>query len=187
MRLPMFVCLSVCEQDYSKTRAWIWMKYCMSADVGTRTKWLTFEPDPDYSLDTRTGLLSPISYALQRGILLHRENPTYAYWRGWSLQRGVVLKWFYSLWAMGTPLSEVRALYQVPCCLIWIITNVAIHLVGKIPSWRRHLRELLRRVTTFLLAKKLPRSSPDRQTGVHYYHYYLVFFILFISCDYFSL
>jgi len=32
------------------------------------------------SPDARTGLLSPISYALQRGILLHRENPTYRYW-----------------------------------------------------------------------------------------------------------
>ena len=39
--------------------------------------WLTFEPDPDYSPDPGTGLLSPISYALQYGILLRRENPTY--------------------------------------------------------------------------------------------------------------
>ena len=29
-------------------------------------------------------------------------------------QRGVVLKWFYSLRAVGTPLSEVNALYRVP-------------------------------------------------------------------------
>jgi len=42
---------------------------------------LTFEPDPDYSLDARTELLSPISYALQRGILLlRRENPMHMYW-----------------------------------------------------------------------------------------------------------
>ena len=41
------VCLSVCEQDYSKKRAWIWMKCCVSTDVGTWTNWLTFEPDPD--------------------------------------------------------------------------------------------------------------------------------------------
>jgi len=27
-----------------------------------------------------TGLLSAISYALKRGILLRRENPTYRYW-----------------------------------------------------------------------------------------------------------
>ena len=31
------VCLSVCVQDYSKTRAWIWMKFCVSTDVGTGT------------------------------------------------------------------------------------------------------------------------------------------------------
>ena len=31
-----------------------------------------------------------------------------------SLQRGVVLKWFYSPRAVGTPLSEVRALHRVP-------------------------------------------------------------------------
>ena len=38
------------------------MKCCMSTDVGTWTNWLTFEPDPDYSSDAGTGLLSPISY-----------------------------------------------------------------------------------------------------------------------------
>jgi len=56
------------------------MKCCVSTDIGTRTNWLTFEPDPDYSSDAGTGLLSSISYALQRGILLRRENPTYRYW-----------------------------------------------------------------------------------------------------------
>ena len=30
-----FVCLSVCVQDYSKARAWIWMKCCVSTDIGT--------------------------------------------------------------------------------------------------------------------------------------------------------
>jgi len=38
------------------------MKCCVSTDVGTWTNWLTFEPDPDYSPDTGTGLLSPLSY-----------------------------------------------------------------------------------------------------------------------------
>jgi len=56
----LFVCLSVCVQDYSKTRAWIWMKCCVSTDVGTWTNWLTFEPDRDHSPDAGTGLLSPI-------------------------------------------------------------------------------------------------------------------------------
>jgi len=48
--------------------------------IGTWTNWLTFEPHRDYSRDAGTGLLSPISYALQRIILLRRENPTYRYW-----------------------------------------------------------------------------------------------------------
>jgi len=56
------------------------MKYCMSTDVRTWTNWLTFEPDPDYSPDAGTVLFSPISYALQRRILLRQENPTYRYW-----------------------------------------------------------------------------------------------------------
>jgi len=102
---------------HSLPRAWIWMKCCVSTDVGTWTNWLTLEPDPDYSPDAGTGLLSPISYALQRGILLRRENPAYAYWHDRSLQRGVVLKWFYSPRAVGTPLSEVRVLYRVPSSL----------------------------------------------------------------------
>jgi len=55
------------------------MKCCVSTDVGTWTNWLTLEPDPDYSPDAGTGLLSPISYALQHRILLRRENPTYLY------------------------------------------------------------------------------------------------------------
>jgi len=41
---------------------------------------VTFEPNPDYSPDAGTGLLSPISYALQCGILLCLENRTYSYW-----------------------------------------------------------------------------------------------------------
>jgi len=40
MFLPVFICLSVCEHDYSK-------KVCMDLDemlhVGTRTNWLTFD------------------------------------------------------------------------------------------------------------------------------------------------
>ena len=56
------------------------MKYCMSTDDGTWTNRSIFEPDPDYSPDARTGLLSPISHALQRGIVLRRKNPTYMYW-----------------------------------------------------------------------------------------------------------
>jgi len=35
-----------------------------------------------------------------------------------SLQRGGVLKWFYSPWAVGTPLSEVNAHYRVQQALL---------------------------------------------------------------------
>ena len=55
-RVCLSVCLSVCEQDYSKRREWISMKCCVSTDVGTWTNWLTFEPDPDYTPDARFAL-----------------------------------------------------------------------------------------------------------------------------------
>ena len=85
----LFVCLSVClsvSKITQKTRTWIWMKCCVSTDVGTWMNWLTFEPDLDYSPDNnnntttykapyhvhkvttrapRTRLLSPISYRLR--------------------------------------------------------------------------------------------------------------------------
>jgi len=56
------VCLFVCVQDYSKTRACIRMKCCVPTGVGTWTNWLIFEPDPDYSPDPKTRFLPPISY-----------------------------------------------------------------------------------------------------------------------------
>jgi len=112
------VCLCVSKITQKRLPAWIWMKCCLSTDVGTRTNWLTFEPDPDYSPDAGTRLLSPISYALQRGILLRRESPTYRYWYACRLpQPRVVLTWFYSLLAEGTPLLEVHhvhALHRLP-------------------------------------------------------------------------
>ena len=58
------VCLSVClsVSKITQKHVWILMKCCVSTDVGTWTNWLTFEPDPDHSLDTGFGLLSPVSY-----------------------------------------------------------------------------------------------------------------------------
>jgi len=61
---PALVCLSVCLSVclcaiLLKTRAWIWMKCCVSTYVGTWTNWLTFEPDPDHNPDAGTGLLLP--------------------------------------------------------------------------------------------------------------------------------
>jgi len=106
----LFICLSVCEQDYSKRRSWIWMKCCVSTDVGTWTNWLTFEPDPDYGPGAGTGLLSPISYKRWYAEFYVGKIPPI----GIGLQRRVVLRWFYSPRAVRTTLSEVHALYRVP-------------------------------------------------------------------------
>ena len=72
-----FVCLSVCVQDYSKTRAW--MKCCVSTDVGTWTNWLTFEPDLDHSPDPGTGFLPPISYVTLQCCLVCRISRPFPY------------------------------------------------------------------------------------------------------------
>ena len=99
------VCLSVCQQDYSKTRAWIWMKCCVSTDVGTWTNWLIFEPDPDHSPDAGTRLLSPISYkCCYFGKIPHIRIG------GPPLQWRVVLKWFYSLSRWNTFVGGICAL-----------------------------------------------------------------------------
>jgi len=63
MFLPVFVCLLVCMSVSKNTQ-----NACMDLDEMLRVDRcrdmdeLTFEPNPDYSLDARTGLLSPILY-----------------------------------------------------------------------------------------------------------------------------
>ena len=108
------VFLTVCLQDYSKTRAWIWMKCCMSTDIGTWTNLLIFVPYPDYSPDTGTGLLSLISYKCCNAEFYYVGKISRIRIGRPSLQRRVVLKWFYSPRAVGTTLSEVHALCRVP-------------------------------------------------------------------------
>jgi len=77
-----------------------------STDVGTWTKRLTFEPDPDHSPDAETGLLSPISYRLRNFAALPMPASCAAtrnFTSGKShvyvlaAERAVVLKWFHSL------------------------------------------------------------------------------------------
>ena len=53
MFLPVFVCLSVCLSVSKVTQ---------KTDVGTWMNGLTFEPDPGYSPDAGTRLLSRMSY-----------------------------------------------------------------------------------------------------------------------------
>ena len=84
------VCMSVSKISlYSKTRASIWMKCCMSTDVGTRTNGSTFEfvrmPELDCFLRYRVS-------AATRNFTL-RKSDVYVL----PLQRGVVLTWFH--WA----------------------------------------------------------------------------------------
>jgi len=64
-RAPELVCLSVClsVQNYSKTRAWIWMKCCVSTNW---TNWLPFEPYPDHRPDPGTGFTPDFFLILAR-------------------------------------------------------------------------------------------------------------------------
>jgi len=108
------VCLSVCLLARLLRNACMhgfgW-HFCLSTGVGTWTNWSTFEPDPDHSPDAGTALLSPILYALQPGMLLRPENPTYMYWAWLFAAYRSSDTWF---WRVETPLSEVNALYGVP-------------------------------------------------------------------------
>ena len=117
----LFVCLSVflSVKDYSKPRAWISMKCCVSTDVETWTNWLTFEPDSDHSPDVGTGLLHRyrISAAMRNCEILRRENPI----GGAPLERAVVLKWFYSLSRRKTFVGGECALPSA--LLVWTSNN----------------------------------------------------------------
>ena len=68
----------------------------------TWTNWLTFEPDPDHGPDSGTGFFSPIAYALQRGVLLRRENP---YW-----ERVAAYAWFWVVCTATSGKSHVLVL-----------------------------------------------------------------------------
>ena len=106
------VYLSVCLlARLLKTRAWIWVKCCVSTDVGTWTNWMTFEPDPDYSPDAGTGLLSPMSYKRCYAEFYVGKIPRIRIGCP-SLQRRLVLKWFYALQGRSQEfiLTEARGL-----------------------------------------------------------------------------
>jgi len=126
MLLPGFVCLSVSLLAFLRNRLDLLKNACMdldemlrcvSTDVGTWTNWFTFEPEvriivrtpePDCFLRYRMRCNAEFCYVgkIARAGIWGIGRP--------SLQRGVVLKWFYSPRAVGTPLSQVNALYRLP-------------------------------------------------------------------------
>jgi len=109
-------------------RAWIWIKCCMSTDVGTWMDRLTFEPEPDWFLRYRMRCNAKFYYV---GKIPRIGRP--------SLQWGVVLKWFYLPRAMGTSLSEVNALYRVPFYLLFFFCTLllifCIHYIPITSTW----------------------------------------------------
>jgi len=147
MFLPAFVCLFVCLSvcllaRVLKMHAWIWIKCCVSTDVGTWTNWLTFEPYPDYIPGAGTGLLSPISY--KRGYAeFYVGKIRRIRIGGPPLESGMVLKWFYSLSRRNTFAGGTCALPSallvlssfffnfclfVPCGgLSWLHANFLLH------------------------------------------------------------
>ena len=67
----LFICLSVCGQDFSETNGGIFMKFVPEIDLGPRTTPFNFGDDPDTDLDSgsKSGseLLSDISQKLLSG------------------------------------------------------------------------------------------------------------------------
>ena len=55
---------------------------------------INLKPDSYHIPDAGTRLLSPISYALQRGMLVRLENPTYRYWAWLFAARRSSDAWF---------------------------------------------------------------------------------------------
>ena len=126
----------------------------------TWTNSLTFEPDLYYSPDAGTRLLSPISYALQHGILLRRENPTYRYWAPVAVAT-LGFKWFYSPRAVGTTLSEVHALHRLaPSALL--VANCSLIAVNYQQDWCTQCKQL--RNKPVCVMNKVNFSSTNPQT-----------------------
>jgi len=90
------------------------MKCCVSTHVGTWTNWLTFEPDPDYSPDAGTGLLSAMSFNRCCVEFYVGKIPRIRI-GGPALQRGVVFKWFYSL---SRRITFVGDTFSLPSALL---------------------------------------------------------------------
>jgi len=100
MRLPAFVCLSVC------LLARLLKNACMDLDeMFSPIRIIVWLPEPDCFLRYRMRCNAEFYYV--------GKIPRIGIGRP-SLQRREVLKWFYSPRAVGTTLSEVHALHRVP-------------------------------------------------------------------------
>ena len=107
------VCLSVSKITQKRVHGFGWNVACRQMSGHGRTD-LLFSPiriivrmpEPDCFLRYRIS-------AATRNFITSWEIPRIRIGRP-SLQRGVVLKLFYSPRAVGTPLSEVHAIYRVP-------------------------------------------------------------------------
>jgi len=67
MSLPVFVCPPLSKITQKPTHGFGWNVTCWhSTDVGTWMNWLTFELDPDYSPDARTGCF--LRYRISAGM-----------------------------------------------------------------------------------------------------------------------
>jgi len=116
------------------------MKRCVSTDVGTWTNWLTFEPDPDYSPHAGTGLLYPISYKRCYAEFYVGKTPRIRIC-GPPLQRGVVLKWFYSPSRRNTFVGGTCALpcaFLVIACDTWEWNALSVAVLWSAGSSRLH-------------------------------------------------
>jgi len=129
MFLPVFVCLSV--YLLAKLLKSAWMKCCVSTGVGTWTNWLIFEPvrmpEPYCFLRYRISAWYKRCYAefyVGKISRIHIGGP--------PLQRGVVLKLFYSLSRRNTFVGGTCAL---PSVLIVYTVNV-IQTFSRPIKWR---------------------------------------------------
>ena len=113
MFLPVFVCLSVClsvsKITQKRVRMGLGERVVRCRDMD---ELINFLARSRLQSECRNRIaFSDIVCAATRN-LLRRENPILGIGRT-SLQRRVVLKWFYSPRAVGTTMSEVHALYRV--------------------------------------------------------------------------
>jgi len=117
------------------------MRRCVSTDVGTWMNWLTFEPDPDYTVVRMPQPDCFPGYRMRCNAEFYYAGKISRIGIGrLSLQRRVVLKWFYSPRAVWTTLSEVHALHRVPFwCWLVFVTLFCLPLVSSITRKRLQL------------------------------------------------